>query len=129
MEGGIHVIDRVTEDGRETMSQLSAIPENERTYNLLIMDHHLSGLNGLQVMERISNSAMEIPVIVTHRDLDTKMLEQYYHSCANYAFRQPLEPKIKPILNAIDNAVQGKRDGRPYEFIANALRDVFPSMR
>ncbi len=91
--------------GSEAMEKLLGCIEGSRPVDLLISDIQMAGMNGLELLDKINDSGLEIPVMVITGFGDKGMVvELMRKGCADY-IDKPLEPvsftnRVQAVLNS-----------------------------
>jgi CheY-like chemotaxis protein len=84
-------------DGREALEQITAAPD---AFNLLITDHHMPCLNGLELVGRLRTLCFTGRIIVFSSELDDEVREAYRRLQVDYILPKPIFPQTLRALLA-----------------------------
>lgn len=79
------------EDGDLALDLLAAHPEE---FDLLITDHHMPRVNGLELMHRLAKTNFPGKIMVFSSELDPEVHREYHRLGVNVILPKPIRPAI-----------------------------------
>ena len=102
---------RLEGDEAETFASALELLEavSQAGFSCLIVDVHLGGMSGLELMDALKERGIRVPVIVITAFDDESMRERASRGGASAYLRKPLDSQV--LLDAVHDAVGGARAG------------------
>lgn len=86
-------------DGRHAWARIEASPQN---YDLLITDHHMPGMNGLELARRVRQSPFPGKVLVFSSELSPAVDDAYHALGVDAILDKPISPaQLKQTLGTL----------------------------
>lgn len=105
-----HVVETVA-NGREALERITATPE---AYDLLITDHHMPVMNGLDLVGRARAQAFPGRIIVFSSELSQEVADDYRRLQVDYLLPKPIFPQtLRAILATLWGGTPGQEIARP----------------
>ena len=78
-------------DGDEALQRLADDPT---AFDLLITDHHMPRMNGLELMRRLGSTAFKGKLMVFSSELDPSVHREYHRLGVNVILPKPIRPAV-----------------------------------
>lgn len=78
-------------DGDEALQRLS---EDPAAFDLLITDHHMPRMNGLELVHRLATTAFKGKIIVFSSELDAAVHHEYHELGVAVILPKPIRPAV-----------------------------------
>jgi two-component system chemotaxis response regulator CheY len=105
-----HMVETVA-NGREALERITATPE---TYDLLITDHHMPVMNGLELVGRARAQLFPGRIIVFSSELSQEVADAYRRLQVDHLLPKPIFPQtLRAILATLWSGETGQEKSRP----------------
>lgn len=78
-------------DGDEALQRLT---DNPAGYDLLITDHHMPRMNGLELVHRLGKTTFQGRILVFSSELDPEVHREYHRAGVSVILPKPIRPAI-----------------------------------